>query len=252
MTDSAKYVYAIAGEGLSRAHGIRGLDGASVYAISEGSLAAIVSDVVGKRVRPERAKLTAHHAVIARLMEEDTVLPMTFGTIATSKELVNVLRTNKKVFGRRLDHVKGRVEMGLRVTWDMPNIFEFFVSRHSSLMALRDDLYLRRRQQPTRDEKIALGSLFDQLLVQERQAHADAVMKVLRPHCIEIKQNKPRGEQEIMRLACLIDRPDQKCFEDAVFQAAHLFDDNYSFSFNGPWSPYNFVDGLRFDQQGAL
>ncbi|MBY0577699.1 MAG: GvpL/GvpF family gas vesicle protein [Burkholderiales bacterium] len=243
MTYPAKYVYAITDQGEAHTYGKIGLEGAQVYAISEGPLAAIVSDVTDKRVRPERAKLAAHHAVIAKLMEEGTVLPMAFGTIASSpKALQKVLRTNKDSFQAHLQHVKGKVEMGLRVAWDVPNVFEYFVSRHADLMSLRDDLYLRRRQ-PSRDEKIALGRLFDQLLLDERQAHTDAVIKVLSPHCVEIKENKLREEREVMRLACLIDRDAQKRFEDGVFEAAHLFDDSFAFDFNGPWSPYNFVDG---------
>lgn len=251
MTHPAKYIYAIADQGENRTYDRLGLDGAPVYAISEGSLAAIVSDVADKRIRPERAKLAAHHAVIAKLMEEGTVLPMAFGTIAASpKTLQKVLRTNSDAFRKHLHRVKGKVEMGLRVAWDVPNVFEYFVSRHPDLMSLRDDVYLGRRQ-PTRDEKIELGRLFDRLLLRERQAHTASVIKVLSPHCAEIKQNKPRGELEVMRLACLIDRAAQKRFEGGVFEAAHLFDDNYTFDFNGPWSPYNFVDGFRLNTRGG-
>lgn len=250
MSHPAKYVYAITDQNENCAYGKIGLEGAPVYAISEGPLAAIVSDIAERRVRPERLKLAAHHAVIAKLMEEGTVLPMAFGTIAASpKTLQKVLRTNKDAFRKHLHRVRGKIEMGLRVTWDVPNVFEYFVSLHPDLMSMRDDLYLVGRQ-ATRDEKIALGHLFDQLLSQEREAHTDAVIKVLSPHCAEIKQNKPRGEREVMRLACLIDRSAQKRFEDGVFEAARLFDDHYAFDFNGPWSPYNFVDGLRLNTRG--
>lgn len=250
MSHLAKYVYAITDQGENYASGKIGLDGAPVYAIAEGALAAIVSDVSDKRIRPERAKLAAHHAVIAKLMEEGTVLPMAFGTVSASpKTLQNVLRTNRAAFQKHLHRVKGKVEMGLRVNWDVPNVFEYIVSRHPELRSLRDDLYVRQRQ-PTRDEKIELGRLFDQSLLEERQAHTEAVIKVLSPHCAEIRQNKPRVEKEVMRLACLIDRAAQKRFEDGVFEAARLFDDNYAFDFNGPWSPYNFVDGLKLNMKG--
>ena len=33
-----------------------------------------------------------------------------------------------------------------------------------------------------------------------------------------------------------------KSFEDGVFKAAGLFDNSYSFDFNGPWAPHHFVN----------
>lgn len=49
---------------------------------------------------------------------------------------------------------------------------------------------------------------------------------------------------------CLVARNGQKEFEEAVFQAAALFDNNYDFDLNGPWAPHNFVElDLKLDSQ---
>jgi hypothetical protein len=46
-----------------------------------------------------------------------------------------------------------------------------------------------------------------------------------------------------MNLACLVGRQSvEKDFENAVCAAAQEFDNNYTFDFNGPWAPHNFVD----------
>jgi hypothetical protein len=45
----------------------------------------------------------------------------------------------------------------------------------------------------------------------------------------------------VINLACLIGRSQQKEFEQAVFHAASLFDDNYAFDYTGPWPPFHFV-----------
>jgi hypothetical protein len=90
-------------------------------------------------------------------------------------------------------------------------------------------------------DQIELGSLFDRLMNKERARYTAAVMQVLEPHCADTKQNPPR-EGEVMHLACLVDRGAMKGFENAVFEAANLFDNNFSFDFNGPWAPHNFVD----------
>jgi len=35
---------------------------------------------------------------------------------------------NRRAFEEQLERVTGKVEMGLRVAWDVPNIFEYFVN----------------------------------------------------------------------------------------------------------------------------
>ena len=203
---------------------------------------ALVSDIADKRIRPERKNLVAHHAVVKRLMEQSTVLPMAFGTIADSPDAVReILKKNTETFIEQLDHVRGKVEMGLRVTWDVPNIFEYFVNKHRDLADLRD-VVMGKHRGPSQDDKIELGRMFDRLLAEDRELHAEAVIAVLEDSCEDILENDPREEREVMHLACLVDRKDAKKFEDGVFKAANLFDNSFSFDFNGPWAPHHFVN----------
>ena len=240
--ESSRYLYAITGAVEHPVCGDIGIDGAAVYAVSQGPVAAVVSDITEKRIRPERKNLVAHHAVVKRLMEDTTILPVAFGTIADSPKAVReILKENSDAFVEQLDRVRGKVEMGLRVAWDVPNIFEYIVNRHPELAALRDSV-LGKQRGPSQEDKIELGRLFDRLLSQDRERHTEAVVEVLAPHCVDIKQNQPREEREVMHLACLVDRDAQKGFEDGVFEAAKLFDNNFAFDFNGPWAPHHFVD----------
>ena len=82
LKNGAKYVYALAQSGGRRVYDLCGIDEQPVYAISQGSIAAVVSDRSRQKIRPERAHLIAHKEVLKQLMLESTVLPMTFGTIA--------------------------------------------------------------------------------------------------------------------------------------------------------------------------
>jgi hypothetical protein len=236
------YLYAIADAvETSPIYGNIGINGAPVYVITLGALAAVVSDITEKRIRPERKNLAAHNVVIKRLMEESTVLPVAFGTIAASnKALLNILKHNSATFVEQLDLVRGKVELGLRVVLDVPNIFEYMVHRHPDLAELRDSMSSKQHGL-TQNDKIEMGRLFDHLLTQDRELHAETVMDVLGPRCVDIKQNPSREEKEVMHLACLVERGAQKAFEDGVFEAANRFDNNFSFDFNGPWAPHHFV-----------
>lgn len=248
LKSTVRYVYAITDDAAERNYGKIGIDGASVYTIPQGGLAVVVSDTLNKKIRPERRKLTAHHEVIAKLMAKHTVLPAAFGTMAGSaKSLLDMLKKNQNLFAQQLKRVNGKVEMGLNVVWNVNNISEYFVNRYPQLAESRDEMLTRKRG-PTRDQKIELGRLFEQLLIREREVHTKAVTRALSRHCADIKQNKPRQEREVMRLACLVDRSDQEKFEEeGILLATKLFDDNYTFKFSGPWSPYNFVTGLKIN-----
>lgn len=236
------YIYAIIGDTLGRVYGDFGIDGRKVYSIPVGRVAAVVSDLSGEKIRPERVNLAAHQGVLKKLMAETTPLPTSFGIVADSVQAVrNMLTRNQHELLEQLRRVAGRVEMGLRVTWDVPNIFEYFVNTHPELRLARDQL-LGGHREPTQEQKIEVGRTFDRLLNEDRETCADRVEAVLAPHCSEIERKKCRNEREVMNLACLVERGAIGQFEKDVFEAASRFDNNFAFDFNGPWAPHNFVE----------
>jgi hypothetical protein len=238
-----RYLYAIVdGGGDREALGFDGVDGAEVYSMGDGRISAVVSDLPDRKVRPERRKLAAHHEVLKKLMVDRTVLPMAFGLIADGPESVRrILRLNAQAFDEQIRRLKGKVEMGLRVAWDVPNIFEYALKVHPELAELRDHIF-RGGREPSQDDKIEVGRTFDRLMTEDREAHGDRVSAILSPHCAEIRSNKVRNDREVLNFACLVDRDKMKDFESGVIEAARFFDNHFAFDFNGPWPPHNFVE----------
>ena len=219
-----------------------GIDGSEVYGVRVGPATAVISGVTDRRIRPQRRNLAAHQEVLKSLMKDRDVLPITFGTIAEDDGAVAALLSqHRDTISQQLERVAGKFEMGLRVTWDVDNIFEYFVNTHKELKRARDGLVGRGRES-TQEERIELGRLFDSLLSEERSSLADKVEKVLSRCSSEIRRNNCRNEREVMNLACLIGRDQEKRFEAGVLEAAALFDDSYAFDYSGPWAPHNFVD----------
>ena len=236
------YIYAIVASGEPRVYPSLGIEGRDAYTITDGRVSVVVSGLTNAKIRPERANLRAHQAVLKRLIEDTTPLPMAFGTIADSPQAIHrILVQNRGVFEQQLARVAGKVEMGLRVTWDVPNIFEYFVNTHTELRLARDRL-MGARHEFTQEEKIELGRLFDRLLNEDRETHIAKVERVLNPLCVEFKANPCRNELEVINLACLVKRDAQEAFSAGVFAAAQLFDNHYAFDFSGPWAPHNFVE----------
>ena len=239
--DTRKYLYALIARSPEQGLGPCGINGGVVYSIAKGRVAAVVSDIPGDKIRPERRNLAAHQQVLQRLLETTTPLPVAFGVITPSARTVEkILSANERTFLEQLRRLDGKVEMGLRVAWDVPNIFEYFVNTHPELKAARDSL-LGRQREPTQEERIEVGRQFDRTLQEDREDYADQMEGILSGHCDEIKRNKCRDEREVMNLACLVGKQALKDFEAGVFEAAQLFDNNFSFNYNGPWAPHNFV-----------
>ena len=80
--NEGKYLYAVIPAAGDREYGNIGIDGESVYLIADNQVAAVVSNFSNGKIRPERRHIAAHQAVLKRLMEEETPLPITFGVIA--------------------------------------------------------------------------------------------------------------------------------------------------------------------------
>ncbi len=242
-TARGRYLYAfVDGAADGQSFDMPGLDGTTVYTIGDNGLTAIVSDLPNQKIRPERRRLAAHHEVLRRLMVDHTVLPVAFGVVADGPESVRrILRINHDGFIEQVERVRGRVEMGLRVTWDVANIFEYMTGLHQELRSLRDRIF-RGGREPSQDDKINLGRAFDRLLNANREAHLERVTEALQSHTVEIQANPPRAEREVMNLACLVERDRRNDFEQGVLEVAKRFDNNFAFDINGPWPPHNFVD----------
>jgi hypothetical protein len=194
------YIYAIIGNAQDRTFGEIGIDGRDVYCIPVGRVAAVVSDLNSDKVRPERSRLSAHQQVLRKIMTETSPLPMAFGILAENPKAVRkMLSRNQQAFLAQLNRVAGKVEMGLRVTWDVPNIFEYFVISHPELRAVRDRM-LGTQREPTQEQKIEVGRMFDRLLNEDRDTYAEEVEGILAPLCAEIERNKCRNEREVLNL----------------------------------------------------
>lgn len=238
-----KYVYAII-EGTPRgSYGAIGIEGHPLEFISGHGVTSVISAIDAERIRPERRHLGAHREVLRQLIaNEEAVLPICFGTIAAQPSAVAaMLARNRAVLARQLRRVAGTVEMGLRVVWEVNNIFDYFITINPELRAARDRIF-GRHGQPTQDERIELGRTFERILAEERDAHTRTVEQALASCCAEIRRNAPRDEREVMNLACLIRRERQAEFEAAVFEAASHFDNSFAFDFSGPWAPHSFAE----------
>lgn len=219
--------------------GLRGIDDAEVFAVSQGSLAVAVSRIASKKIRPQRKYMAAHQDIVTHISKNWSMLPVSFGLIADDLDQVNhILESNEAVLNDQIDRVDGQVEMAVSLRWTAENVPQYFVDRYPALSEARELIVAGAA---SRDDQIEMGRMFDKLLTSERETHTQKFLDILNPVSKEIDVQPTRQEAEVMKLACLIDRSSEDQFQNAVYKAAEMFSDEFAISFNGPWPPYSFV-----------
>jgi hypothetical protein len=235
-----KYLYGFTDGQSSPLTELLGLAGAPVHVLRFQDVAALVSDHPVEKLSLLRRNLEPHHRVVREAGQQATFIPATFGHISESAEqIVDLLRDNCAAIQEELHRLAGKVEMGVKLLWDVDSIFDFFVSFDRELRNRRDRVFGRSR--PTLEEKLELGAYFDKRLKQERERLGNLIIEALRPLTGELRVNPPSDEKMVLNAAFLIERSREKGFEEALYRAAGMFDSNFALDYSGPWPPYNFV-----------
>lgn len=238
------YLYAIAAlnDDLKKCQ-LSGIQEQPIYFVPCRDIALVVSNIASNKIRPERKNLAAHHEALKQLMSNNvTILPMRFGVVAKNvSEVRKLLVLHYTLLHENLKNISGRAEMGINVTWDVPNIFAYLIERYPELREARDVLLMDPEGNSSREEKIALGELFNRILTQEREIHTQEFIDLLSPICVDIVRNNHHNEMEVMNLACLVSHEENTYFEEKINEIANHFDDHFLIKFTGPWPPYNFA-----------
>ncbi|MGB7976522.1 MAG: GvpL/GvpF family gas vesicle protein [Roseiarcus sp.] len=235
------YVYAVGKAGEAETPSLQGVLDRSVYRLEAASLCAIVSECPLDNVRAERKHIAATQRVLSAVNAKFDLLPMAFGTVAKSEEVLRSFLNDKyEALSSQMKRVSGSVEMALRLSLDVPDPIAYLVARTPALKAARDRTF-RARHKPSYDDKIRLGQQFDQALTNYREALTVQVLATIGDSCSESIELPIRDEKQIANLAILVPRTGLEAFGAAISTAAAQIDYDVVFNLSGPWPPHNFV-----------
>ena len=176
-----------------------GVDG-----IRHGCLEAFVRRGIEQAPAPDEESLRHHDGVVSALMRGGAVLPMRFGTVVPSEDDVRDLLVQREDELRsKLEQVRGRVEMGVRVPWEGERIV---ASSGSEFMRAKFE-----RRKAARRAANELHPVLSELAV-------DSVLTIC-----------PR-EDTAFTAAYLVDRA----------QVGRFTQRAKSVTVTGPWPPYSF------------
>jgi hypothetical protein len=243
-SEQGKYVYCIIKCPKPKEFGGIGIGGENhrVYTVHHGELAAVVSDTPLRIYDPTRENVLAHEFVNETVMREFTVIPMSFGTLfRTEDDIVELLKSTYQAFDDVLLKMKDKIEFGLKVLWDRDRVIASIEEENDEIRRLRDEI-TRNAQSSTYFARMQLGRLIEGALEEAGNRYVRDIHESLRPAAVASRANKPIGDRMIMNAAFLIDRDQEKRFDESVKEISRRYEGLLNFKYTGPWPPYNFVN----------
>jgi hypothetical protein len=242
---TGKYLYAIIRCSEARVIAARGIheQGSRVYTIPYGKLAAVVSDSPCEEYDSSRRNMMAHTRVLEVVMQQYTVLPICFGIVAPDAEVVReqLLIRDYTDLEAQLDELDGRIELGLKAFWTDEHLFREVADQQPEIRSLHDSI-ARRPPERTYYERIRLGELVEEAIMQRRQADSEEILATLRPLARAHIAHPVLTDRMVVNAAFLLNRTSEAAFDAAVHELNSRFGTRMMFKYVGPVPPYNFVN----------
>lgn len=253
MNKEGCYIYGIVGtpdEGIANLRqefGPIGIGGRSdeVYTLPYQHIAAIVSKSPIVKYPVSRDNSMAHIKVLEKAMAEYTILPVRFCTIAEREEVIleKVLQARYQEFMDLLKEMEGKIELGVRALWpDLDAIFAEIVEENKEIKAIKEMLLHEKNEQKKYAGNIKIGKLVQKDLEQKKKKEARELLEALRPLSLASKENQIYGDMNIVNLAFLVERENERAFDKKVQELEERYGARKKLKYVGPIVPYNFVE----------
>lgn len=226
-----------------------GIEGDKVRTVEYADLAALVSDSHTSRYEVSRDAVMAHERVIEEAMARTDVLPAAFGMVASSDQEVQekLLKGQLDELHRSLEHIRGRIEVDLRVLWNQDALFAEIVAENDNIRALRDSL-VGQPPDAAYEERIQLGELTDAAINRKREQQAESIVETLKPLVADMRLNNIFADMMILNAAFLVDKSQEPALGAKVEALAESNGGRQTYNYIGPLPPYNFVN-IRLQQE---
>ena len=238
MGGSAKRIFCITEPGP-----LSGLADGGIHTIVYRDVAAVVRDAVLPGLPPTRQDLVEHLRVIEQVMARGTVVPVGFGAVAATEEELreSLLAPRYDWLRGLLDHLRGKVELGLKVMWrDLAPVFAEIVSERPDVAALRAWIAARPGTN-THQERLRIGQMLAQALDGKRLGEAQEIMAALAPLAAETRTGKLLGNKMILNAAFLVAMEREAEFDQGVAGLGEERGHRLLIRYVGPEPPFNFA-----------
>jgi len=253
MEKEGKYIYCIIETKQERNFGPIGIGQRNdeVLTIGYDDLSMVVSNYPAAKLATSRENMLAHQKVIEGVMNEfDSVLPVRFGTIASSAdEIRNLLDRRYREFKSALTDMDHKVELGVKGIWkNMDVIFNEIVEDNREIKSLKEKIASDTSGNNTQ-MKIEAGKMVEQALQKRKEQDAEKIVDALRRTAFDHKINKAIGDEMFINAAFLVSKGREKEFDDIVDDLSDRHQSRMKFMYAGPLPVFNFVNIVIYPEE---
>jgi len=238
---AAKYVYGVV-PATARAPKTFGIGRRRVQTVTDGDLAAIVSDVPNGELTAQREDVMAHSRVLERARNEGAVLPMRFGVVVPDADAVReqLLKPYADELAMQLQQLDGKAELHIQAVYDEQALMREVVEAHPQIGA-RSKVIAERPADASYYERIELGQLVAEAVERARTIDSEVILDALEPLADALEIASPSHEREAARIFFLVDDARLREFDAAVDELGRANEGRLRFKSTGPLPPYSFV-----------
>jgi hypothetical protein len=239
----AKYFYCIINSNEEKNFGPFGIGGHGdeVFTIPYKDISAVVSNISLKELIPDEKNALTHMDVIQRVMKEQTVLPLKFGTIF--KDIQGIEYCLTKIYTQaklELLDMENKIEVGVRVSWSPESAVEFVKNNNEKIKVMK-----KKIQDAAKGKAYLLNAKMEQMINDDINKRSELFSREIYSHLkkFSIKSIESRlVGYIILNAAFLILRDSIDDFKEQVDLIKPQWEEKgLEISFTGPWPPYNFT-----------
>lgn len=252
MLQKGKYIYCIIDSQEEKDFDVVGIGGRRdrVLSVVFKDIAAVVSDSPVVEYSISKMNTTAHMKVMEMLMNDHTVLPVKFRTIAPgSKNQSPEERIKCEILKERYDELedllsrmRDKIELGLKAIWiDMETVFQEIVEENLDIKLLKKRISPENPNQ-TYWQRIKLGEMVKRALDKKRAKEEEKILETLKSNRCELRTNKIFGDRMITNSAFLVNKSHIKEFDNLIDKLTSTYNGRVRFKYVGPVPPCNFIE----------
>ena len=175
------------------------------HTVNFRDIAAVVSNTPMVVQDPTRDNVLAHQRVNETVMQQHTVIPMSFGTVfKTDDDIIELLRSAYDAFIDVLNKMQDKFEFGLKVLWDRDQIIREIEEEDEDIRRLKGEISSQKGS--TYFARMQYGRLIDAALQARSERYVAEIFQALRDVSVASRSNKPIGDRMIMNAAFLVGR----------------------------------------------
>jgi hypothetical protein len=195
--------------------------------------------------------LFVHQAVIEKVLQVHTVVPVKFGTLARDEEEVRtILEQGYPQLRAALEAMEGKIELDVVALWrDLDSVLRG-IGEEEEIQRARAAIENRPPKETT-EERVRIGQLVKARLDRSREERATDIIQTLEGLAQDMLPHALLDDRMILNTAVLVERSTQREVGQALDRLNGRCAERVDFRCVGPLPPYSFstVEIRRFEAE---